>query len=163
MYLSVVQNETEVTARPPAVTPDSPALKLWIVLSRAYHALEVLVKADVARYGLTPTEFGALEALYHKGPLLLGSVQQKILVSSGGVTYVIDRLTEKGLVERQVCPTDRRASYAVLTQAGQALMQRIFPEHAGMVEQAMSGLTPEEQARAARLLRDLGLSAAGSE
>jgi hypothetical protein len=74
------------------VTPDSPALKLWIVLSRAYHALEVLVKADVARYGLTPTEFGALEALYHKGPLLLGSVQQKILVSSGGVTYVIDRL-----------------------------------------------------------------------
>jgi MarR family 2-MHQ and catechol resistance regulon transcriptional repressor len=145
------------------VTPDSPALKLWIVLSRAYHALEVLVKADVARYGLTPTEFGALEALYHKGPLLLGSVQQKILVSSGGVTYVIDRLTEKGLVERQVCPTDRRASYAVLTQAGQALMQRIFPEHARMVEQAMSGLTPEEQARAARLLRDLGLSAAGSE
>jgi hypothetical protein len=42
-------------------------------------------------------------------------------------------------------------------------MQRIFPEHARMVEQAMSGLTPEEQARAARLLRDLGLSAAGSE
>lgn len=129
------------------------------MLARAYHALEVRVKADVARYGLTPTEFGALEALYHKGPLLLGSVQQKILVSSGGVTYVIDRLAEKGLVERQVCPTDRRASFAALTAAGHELMGRIFPLHAEMVERAMAGLTPEEQREAGRLLRDLGLAA----
>jgi len=154
-----VQNETEVTFGPTATPPDSPALKLWVVLVRAYHALEAHVKADVARYGLTPTEFGALEALYHKGPLLLGSVQRKILVSSGGVTYVIDRLADKGLVERQVCPTDRRASYAALTPVGQALMERIFPEHARMIEHAMAGLTPDQQTRAAGLLRDLGLAA----
>jgi MarR family 2-MHQ and catechol resistance regulon transcriptional repressor len=139
----------------------STALKLWIVLSRAYAAVEARVKADAARHGLTPAEFGALEALYHKGPMLLGEVQQRILVSSGGVTYLIDRLEAKGLVERRACPSDRRASIAALTEEGEALMQRIFPEHAAMLEDALSGLTEEEQAQAAALLRRLGRRAAG--
>ena len=53
--------------------------------------------------GLTVTEFAILEALYHKGPLLLGDVQKKILLSSGGVTYTVDRIAEKGFVERREC------------------------------------------------------------
>ena len=139
---------------------NAPALKLWIVLSRAFAAVEARVKADVARHGLTPAEFGVLEALQHKGPMLLNEVKQKILVSSGGITYLIDRLAAKGLVERRDCPADRRASYAALTAEGEALMQRIFPEHAAMLESVLSGLTEEEQAQATALLRTLGRRAA---
>lgn len=141
----------------------SPALKLWIVLSRAFAAVEARVKADVARHGLTPAEFGAMEALYHKGPMLLSEVKQKILVSSGGITYLIDRLEAKSLVERRDCPEDRRASYAALTAEGEALMQRIFPEHARMLEQTLSGLSAEEQVEAAALLRRLGRAAERAE
>src|SRR5829696_5942697 len=85
------------------------ALKLWGVLARAHNAVERHAQGHVQEHGLTLPEFGILEALYHKGPLLLGEVQRKILVSSGGVTYLVDRLTAKGLVERQDCPEDRRA------------------------------------------------------
>ena len=67
---------------------------------------------------LSETEFGILEALYHKGPLLLGDVQKKILLSSGGVTYAVDRLAEKGLVERRECSSDRRARYAARHGSG---------------------------------------------
>jgi len=137
-----------------------PGLKLWVVLSRAYAAIEARVKADVARHGLTPAEFGALEVLFHKGPMLLGAVKQKILVSSGGITYLIDRLEAKGLVERRECPSDRRASYAALTAEGEALMERIFPEHAHMLTEVLAGLDAEEQAAAAALLRKLGRGAA---
>jgi MarR family transcriptional regulator, 2-MHQ and catechol-resistance regulon repressor len=136
------------------------ALKLWVVLSRACAAVEAHVKADIARHGLTTAEFGALEALYHKGPMLVGEVKRKILVSSGGITYVIDRLVAKGLVERRDCPDDRRASYAALTAEGEALMTRIFPEHAEKVADAVSGLDPAEQEEAIGLLRTLGLHAA---
>jgi len=136
------------------------SLKLWIVLSRAQFAVEAHVRADVARHDLTPAEFGILEVLYHKGPLLLGEVQKKILVSSGGITYLVDRLEQRGLVQRQECPTDRRARYAALTPEGEALMQRIFPEHARALEHALSGLTEEEQEEAIRLLRKLGRHAA---
>jgi len=138
------------------------ALKLWVVLARAHAAVVAHVEAHVASHGLTGTEFGVLEALYHKGPLLLGDVQRKILVSSGGVTFLVDRLVAKGLVERRLCESDRRARYAALTPAGEELMRRIFPEHAEMLERALGALSPDEQAEATALLRRLGRGAAES-
>jgi MarR family 2-MHQ and catechol resistance regulon transcriptional repressor len=137
------------------------ALKLWVVLARAFGAVSAQSADDVARHGLTSTEFAILEVLYHKGPLLLGEVQRKILVTSGGITYLVDRLVEKGFVKREECPNDRRARYAVLTPAGQALIKRIFPGHAARITHAMSGLTVAEQRQATELLRKLGLAAAG--
>lgn len=145
----------------PESTLNGSALKLWVVLSRAYTAVSRQVEADIASHELSPGEFAILEVLYHKGPLLLGEVQRKILVSSGGVTYLVDRLAKQGLVERRDCPEDRRARYASLTSSGKALMDRIFPRHAEAVAAAVSGLDEEERDTAIRLLKKLGLSAAG--
>ncbi len=135
------------------------ALKLLVVLSRAHAAVRVHTERDIGQHGLSSTEFAVLEALYHKGPLLQGEVQRKILLSSGGITYTVDRLVEKGLVERRDCPNDRRARYAALTPAGAELMERIFPIHAAAVEQAMAGVSAAEQEQLVTLLRTLGLAA----
>ena len=137
-----------------------PSLKLFVVLARASAAVARQAEAEVAQHDITGTEFGILEVLYHKGPLLLGEIQRKLLVTSGGITYLVDRLVEKGLVERQECPNDRRARYAVLTPAGTNLIKRIFPAHAKRIAMAMSALTAREQAEATRLLKRLGLAAA---
>jgi MarR family transcriptional regulator, 2-MHQ and catechol-resistance regulon repressor len=136
------------------------ALKLWVVLARAFDSVAKNVETDVAQYDLTGTEFGILEALYHKGPMLLGEIQRRILVTSGGITYLVDRLVAKGLVKREQCEEDRRARYAVLTPSGQALIRKIFPAHAARIEQSLSGLTMAEQREATVLLRKLGLAAA---
>ncbi len=138
------------------------ALKLWVVLSRAQVAIAGHAAAQVARHGLTLTEFAILEALFHKGPMLLGEVQRRILVSSGGITYLVDRLERKGLVERRECPEDRRARYAALTPAGETLIAQIFPEHARALEHALAGLDDADKETAARLLRALGRYAAGT-
>lgn len=146
-------------------TPDrrtAAALKLWVVLARAYGAVAAHASRHAAAHGLTPAEFGALEALYHKGPMLLGELQQKLLVSSGGTTYLIDRLTARGLVERRECPGDRRARYAALTASGERLIRRIFPEHAAQLAAAMGGLSEDEKRTATALLRELGLGADAS-
>ncbi len=135
------------------------ALKLWVVLSRATQAVARKVEAHIAAQGLTPMEFGILEVLHHKGPMLLGEIQRKVLVTSGGTTYLVDRLTEKGLVKRQDCPNDRRARYAVLTPAGAALISQVFPSHARMLSSTLSGLTKQEQVSATRLMKKLGLAA----
>lgn len=136
------------------------ALKLWVVLARAHAAVEEHARAHAAEHGLTLPEFAIMEALHHKGDLLLGELQRKILVTSGGVTYLVDRLVEKGMVQRRECPEDRRARYASLTPRGQALMRRIFPEHAAWLEHAVGGLNGSEQKEAVRLLRELGTCAA---
>ena len=138
------------------------ALKLWVVLSRAFDAVQRQARADAARHGLTVAEFGILELLYHKGPTLLGEAQRKTLVSSGGITYLVDRLEERGLVRRERCPQDRRAWYASLTPAGERLVADIFPQHAERIRRAMAGLGAQEQAQATVLLRKLGLAAAAA-
>lgn len=140
-------------------TAEATALKLFVVLSRAQAAVARHADADVARHGLTVTEFAILEALYHRGPLLLGDLQRKILVTSGGITYLVDRLERRGLVTRQPSPDDRRARFAALTAEGEALIARIFPEHAETIARAVAGLSPAEQAQAIELLRALGTAA----
>jgi MarR family transcriptional regulator, 2-MHQ and catechol-resistance regulon repressor len=151
-------------AREPGISAGGEAqavsLKLLVVLARAHAAVTAHLNAQVAAHELTLTEFGILEVLYHKGPLLLGEVQRRILVSSGGVTYLVDRLERKGLVERRACPEDRRARYAALTEEGEALISRIFPDHARMITEVMDTLTLEEQREAIDLLRKLGHGAA---
>jgi len=147
------------TRRPNPPAGTAAALKLYVVLSRAQLAVSRHADAQVAEHGLTVTEFGILEALYHRGPLLLGEVQRKILVSSGGITYLVDRLEKRGLVERRPCANDRRARYAALTPEGEALIGEIFPEHARALARAMAGLNRAEQETAIALLRKLGKAA----
>ena len=159
MYLSgemILQNPADV----PSDT-QADALKLWVVLARAHAAVEARLQENVAAHGLTLTEFGILEVLHHKGPLLLGEVQRRILVSSGGDHLPGGPAGEKGLVERRECPEDRRARYAALTPEGESLIARLFPEHARRIEEALSGLSAAEQREASGLLRRLGRSAAG--
>lgn len=150
-----------------ALRTDSPdqerALKLLVVLSRASAAVQAHLQASVAEFDLTLMEFGILEALYHRGDMLLGELQRKILVSSGGVTYLVDRLEKRGLVARRDCPEDRRARFAVLTPEGEALISRVFPEHARCIERALAGLDAQEQETAIGLLRTLGRYAAEQE
>ena len=142
--------------RPAVVDP----LKLYIVLSRASEAIHAHSKADIESHGLSFTEFAILEALYHKGPMLLNEVQKKILVSSGGITFLIDKLEKRSLVQRRPCESDRRARWAELTEEGRELMARIFPGHAEVIRRALSGLTPEEQQQLTALLKTLGTAAA---
>lgn len=136
------------------------ALKSWIVLARASSAVSARAQSDIARHGLTLTEFGILEALYHKGPLLLGELKSKILVTAGGITYLVDRLQARGLVERRRCDRDRRAYYAALTTEGEALIAGIFPDHAKAIEAAFTALSDEELEAMSKLLRRLGRTAA---
>ncbi|HSJ13307.1 MAG TPA: MarR family transcriptional regulator [Longimicrobiales bacterium] len=138
----------------------APALHLYVVLARVWNAVRQPSEADIAGRGFTPGEFAVLDVLYHRGPLLLGEVQRKVLVSSGGVTYLVDRLERQGLAERRDRATDRRARYAALTPKGEKLMEAIFPEHAVVIDRAVAGLDAAEQETAITLLRKLGTSVA---
>lgn len=149
------------TPRPRPPVDDT--LHLWVVLARAFRAIEAHAAADAARHGLTLAEFGILEALWHKGPLLLGELGQTILVSSGGITFLVDRLEKRGLVMREECEADRRARYGVLTREGEKLVQRIFPEHQARIRAVLAGLDAPAQAQAAEMLKRLGRHAATLE
>lgn len=142
-----------------ADSEEDAALKLWVVLSRAHDSVADLAKLDVERGVLSLTEFAVLEVLYHKGDLSAGEVSDLVLLQSGSLTYVTDKLVGRGLIARRVCERDRRRAYLRLTAAGSAQMKRIWPGHVAVIELATSGLTLAEKRTVTRLLKKLGLHA----
>ncbi len=135
------------------------SLKLYIVLSRAYKAINEHVNKVIQANGLNPTEFAVLELLYHKGDQPLQQIGAKILLASGSITYVVDKLEQKELLKRVACPKDRRVIFAQISDKGRQLIQDIFPEHARLIDQLMSSLTDAEKTEAIQLLKKLGIPA----
>lgn len=135
-----------------------PSLRLWIALARAYGTVHKAVSQRVAEYDLTTAQFGVLEALHHLGPLTLGDLADKLLVTGGNVTYVMDRLQREGLVTRRRCSTDRRVVWAELTEDGRHLIEQVFPHHAEFIRELMAGLGADERETLRRLLKKLGKS-----
>ncbi|MBP0724684.1 MarR family transcriptional regulator [Bacillus sp. RG28] len=132
------------------------SLKLFVVLSRVYRKLTDLSNKSIAQYKLNPTEFAVLELLFHKGKQPLQLIGEKILIASGSITYVVDKLEQKGLVNRQQCLSDRRVIYAQLTDDGVNLMKEIFPSHELILHEQMSDLTTEEKSFLIHLLKKIG-------
>ncbi|MEH7549305.1 MULTISPECIES: MarR family winged helix-turn-helix transcriptional regulator [Bacillaceae] len=135
------------------------SLKLFIVLSRAYKAINEHVNKAIQANGLNPTEFAVLELLYHKGDQPMQQIGGKILLASGSITYVVDKLEQKGLLRRIACPNDRRVTYAQITEQGKAFIEEIFPEHAKQIDALMSTLSESEKTTAIDLLKKLGIPA----
>lgn len=110
----------------------------------------------VSEYGLTVPQFGILEALHHLGPLSLGELADKLLVTGGNITYVMDRLEAQGLVERHRSERDRRVVEARLTSEGRARIAAVFPGHAAFIREMMAPLAREERRVLRQLLKRLG-------
>lgn len=139
------------------------ALDAYIKLVRASESVTSRVIRHLDDDGLTVSQFGVLEALFHLGPLSQRELAQKILKSGGNVTMVIDNLEKRGLVKRKREEEDRRLYRITLTPSGRKLIKNIFPRHAEKIASQMNVLTKEELLELGRLCRKLGLQqAAGS-
>ncbi len=139
------------------------SLKLFVVLSRAMQSIEKQIIKSVKNYDLNLTEFAVLELLYHKGDQPVQKIGQKILLASSSITYVIDKLEEKGYICRRACKEDRRVTYVSITDEGKKLMDRIFPEHQEELNKIMGGLNLEEKLDLIEKLKRLGLYAKNYE
>ena len=136
------------------------APRLWLVIFKSYRVLSQLAEQSIANTGLCLTDFAALEALLHKGPLTITQIQEKVRLASGSMTAAVDRLEKLGLVVRRASPSDRRARVLELTAQGKRLAASSFEKHAKDLEALMSGLTQKEMARLYGSLKKLGLLAA---
>ncbi|MDH5589921.1 MAG: MarR family transcriptional regulator [Gemmatimonadota bacterium] len=131
---------------------------MWVSLARCYATYSRAVSSKINEYGLTAPQFGVLEALYHLGPITLGDLAGKLLVTGGNITYVMNRLELDGLVSRDRSGEDRRVVHARLTPAGRAVIASVFPGHVEFIEALGSALDPEEQDTLRALLKKLGLA-----
>jgi MarR family 2-MHQ and catechol resistance regulon transcriptional repressor len=138
------------------------ALDAYIKLTRAVSSLGARLGPGLAAAGLTPTQLGVLEALLHLGPLGQRVLGDKLLMSGGNITTVVDNLERRGLVRRERSSDDRRNVTVHLTAEGRQLISKAFPGHVRAIVEAFSALTAAEQETLGRLAKKLGLSQPGS-
>jgi MarR family transcriptional regulator, 2-MHQ and catechol-resistance regulon repressor len=136
---------------------------VFLVLWKAARAAQAYAEKSVLELEMCGSDFAALEALLHKGPLPVNEIGKKVLLTSGSMTVAVDRLETKGLVERRAHGTDRRARIVHLTKEGRKLITRAYANHAADMERLASvSLSRAERETLIRLLKKIGFEAAGA-
>jgi MarR family transcriptional regulator, 2-MHQ and catechol-resistance regulon repressor len=131
-------------------------LKTLTTLFRAANSIERVIKEDVFKYGLNVSEFGVLEAIYHKGPMNVKDVLEKVLIANSSMSYVIDNLVTKGYLIRKQCIVDKRRFLLELSVKGKSLMDKIFPIHASNMRKILDILDIEEEIALQKSLSKIG-------
>jgi MarR family 2-MHQ and catechol resistance regulon transcriptional repressor len=124
--------------------------------------LSHIAERSIKDTGLGLTDFAALEALLHKGPLTITEIQSKVPLALGSMTAAVDRLEKKGLILRTPSSEDRRAKVLKLSPRGRALVEAAFTRHAADLETAMAVLNQREKRQLHDLLKRVGLFAAAT-
>jgi MarR family 2-MHQ and catechol resistance regulon transcriptional repressor len=132
---------------------------LWLVMLKAFHAMEARAAAGLEGCGLGQSDFRVLEVLLHKGPLPVNTIGSKVWLTAGSISVAVDRLLAKKLVSRKESAEDRRVRIVELTAKGRELISRVFAEHAVVMENAAGGLSGREREELVEMLKKLGKGA----
>ncbi len=135
------------------------SVHVWLVMTKAVHALGKRVSQQLLASGLADTDFRVLEALLHKGPLPVNVIGPKVHLNPGSISVAVDRLYSRGLVSRVEDETDRRVRTVSLTPAGRARITDAYEQHAALLHELFAPLSPREKAQLERLLKRVGRAA----
>ena len=125
----------------------------FLVLMQTSKAIQERMRVEISKNKLSITEFSVLEVLYHKGKQTIQQIGNSILISSGSMTYVIDKLEQKDLLNRNDCPNDRRVIHVTLTDDGINLMKKIMPKHHELVNYMFGSLNNDDVQILVKLLK----------
>ena len=136
----------EAPDRPEA--PDTPEIRLaqgWYALSLLHGRIETHIeRALQGRHDLSAREYSLLDVLSYQhdgdgGHLRMTQVAEAVVLSQSATTRLVTRLEDRGLLERYLCPTDRRGIYTNVTAAGLALLAEARPTHDTALREALDG------------------------
>lgn len=134
-------------------------LRLFRIWLKAGKTVYNRIIEDLKRYGLTADNFSVLELLYNKGPQHVQPMCDKLMIPSGSITYVVNKLEGKGLVRKVQDEDNRRYWKVSLTEEGEALFDEIFPQHVETIQEILNPLAEQQKEELGRLLKIVGLNA----
>lgn len=115
-------------------------IKFMIVLGKMHASILSKVDMHIKEMGLNNTEFLILYAIASNGKLTIQDIAARISMTSGNMTYTIDKLEKRNLVKRVRHESDRRRIFIDFTDEGLALWDSVMTEHLAFMEQAFEDL-----------------------
>lgn len=128
---------------------DDPGMLAWRTFLTAHATVVRSLEAELeAQESLALSDFDVLVQLHFAGGTLrMRDLAESVLLSRSGMTRRVDRLEAEGFVSRVACETDRRGSFAHLTNAGRERLQKALPVHLqGIADHFLTPLGAEELA-----------------
>lgn len=130
-------------------------IMLWVRLAMTFNVVYQEIKHELSEEHFTVPQFEIISCLDRKTGLSLSEIAERLLVSGGNVTGIIDRLERDGYVHRVRDKIDRRIVRALLTEKGFELYKSFLPRYKEVMHRINSGLTLEERKQLQRLLKKL--------
>jgi DNA-binding MarR family transcriptional regulator len=137
---------------------DTEAMAVIGRILRIARYLERDVELELDRFGLSISEFNALSALRRRGaPHALSPTElsRGLMLSSGGLSKLVERLEARGLVVRTPDATDGRGVAVALTTAGRELQEAAIEAHVANENELLGPLDPDAREELTRILRTL--------
>jgi DNA-binding MarR family transcriptional regulator len=133
---------------------DHRALRAWLRLLTCTQMIERVVRTRLrSRFGTTLPRFDLMAQLErHPEGLKMNELSQRLMVTGGNVTAIVDQLEKEGLVERLDEPADRRAFRIHLTKSGEKAFAEMARAHEEWVVELFSGVSRKDQDELLRLL-----------
>ena len=150
--------ETKVAERP---HDHKDELRLWLRLFACKEVIESEVRRRLRdSFDVTLPRFDLMSQLYRAPkPMTLGELSQRMMVSNGNVTGLVDRLVDQGFVNRQPSPKDRRAQLVSLTAEGRRFFRAMARANGDWIADLFAGLSADEIEILMRLLAKTKASA----
>lgn len=140
----------------------SPVTAVMRELTTAYQTVVSYDASQLRRYALTPAQADVIVALGEKAYLSCRQLAEESLVTRGTLSGVLDRLENRGLLERTPSRQDRRKILVRLTRRGKALFEDVFPDRVSCIAERFDRLDEDRQDSIVHALRDLRLAFTGS-
>lgn len=141
---------TSTASRSNGAAAIGPHAEAWASLSRTYAAVSLRLQEALAQNDNPPLAWFEVLAAVAAAPdqrLRMGELAEALVMTRGGLTKLVDRLVKAGLLERTVCETDRRVSYATLLPAGAEMLAEMRPVIAGELDAAFAAKLSAREAR----------------
>ena len=131
---------------------------LWVRLAMTFNVLYQEIKHELGKEHLTVPQLDIITCLTRTKELPLSELADRLLVTGGNVTGIIDRLERDGYVYRVRDKNDRRVVRALLTEKGFNLYKSFLPRYKEVMQRINAGLTAPERKQLQRLLKKLSHS-----
>lgn len=132
-------------------------LNSFIKLVRAYESLSSRLYMLFEKYGITESQFYALDLLYHLGQMNQKELSKKICRSEGNITMVVNNLLKQKLIKKKQSEDDKRIFLIKITGDGRDLYERIFPNFLKSIMIEFRGIKTKEHKEFQKVCKRIGI------
>ena len=133
-------------------------LNTVITLTQVNGYFTKVLNENISKFGLNLTDFSVLDLLFQKGEQTTQKIGEKMLITSGSITYIVNKLEKMELICRNKSETDKRITYIKLTKKGRETIFELLPLQIEKINEIFSDFSKEDLINLNHLLKKFNFS-----